>query len=304
MQVKIQAEAARVFQAITTTTALETWFCEHADVNLSVQQYDFWGRFTPDAPDKAHGKHPIVDITDNRLLTYDWHVKSIDTRVTLKLLGRDGHTILTLRQTNTQSGSHQNAGLEDFWFLSLENLRRYLDGKPSEARVDFTHPMKGDIQHSTEIDASPARVFEVLLRPDELERWIATKATVDPQVGGDFDWGWGMPPAKIIELEPDKKLAVSADEGTPENPKTTVMTWTLEENAGKTRLTFVHSGFADDEDTSGIHAGWRNFMNWVRSIAEYGAAWQPPLVITPPDAIAYPRSILEAQDQILDDLKA
>lgn len=107
IQLKIKADAERVFQTLTHTAALENWFCEHAEIGLEAKQYNFWGRFTPDAPDKAAGHHPIVDIADNRLLAYDWHVLSANTRVTFKLLTAEDHTILTLRQANTDPGLHQ-----------------------------------------------------------------------------------------------------------------------------------------------------------------------------------------------------
>lgn len=50
--------------------------------------------------------------------------------------------------------------------------------------------------------------------------------------------------------------------------------------------------------------GWRNFMNWVRSIAEYGADWQPPLSVLPPNPIAYSRAMIDAQGEIVAELKA
>ena len=50
----------------------------------------------------------------------------------------------------------------------------------------------------------------------------------------------------------------------------TVVTWTLEELDGKTRLTLVHSGFAPDQPTGGLDAGWLNFMSWIKSLVEYG----------------------------------
>ncbi|NWF68286.1 MAG: hypothetical protein HXY40_04310 [Chloroflexi bacterium] len=54
---------------------------------------------------------------------------------------------------------------------------------------------------------------------------------------------------------------------------------------------------------SGRQWRWRNFVNWIRSLAEYGAGWQPPLIVLPPDAIAYPASILQAQHQIVEELR-
>jgi hypothetical protein len=82
------------------------------------------------------------------------------------------------------------------------------------------------------------------------------------------------------------------------------MSWELEESGGKTRVIFTHSGFADDADVSGVYTGWRSFLNWVRSIAEYGADWQPPITVLKPDAIAYPKVMYAAQAQLVDSLRA
>ena len=53
---------------------------------------------------------------------------------------------------------------------------------------------------------------------------------------------------------------------------------------------------------SGLYTGWRNFVNWVRSVAEYGAAWQPPIAVLSP-GIGYPASMYSAQDQIAEELR-
>src|SRR5690606_4736805 len=100
---------------------------------------------------------------------------------------------------------------------------------------------------------------------------------------GDFNFGWlyegkDAGAARIIDIVPDHRIsAYIADDGMGSPP--TVITWDLEENNGKTRVVFTHSGFADDADVSGIYSGWRAFLNWVRSIAEYGAVWQPPISV-------------------------
>lgn len=307
LQIKLSHPPERVFAALTDARTLEAWFCEHAEI--SAEQYAFWGRFTPEAPDRDSGAHPLVTQASPRELVYDWRLKGAATRVTVKLLPRETGTLLTVRQTAADetevTGSYH---LEDFWFLVLENLRRYLDGKPCDARVDYTQPMTGDIHHETEVDAPPERVFEVLLRPDELERWIATHATVEREIGGMYSFGWwdGDTGMKIVDLVENEKLSLS----NPEDPQygnanrsETVITWTLEGSGGKTRLTFTHSGFDADEDVSGLYTGWRSFVNWVRSLAEYGADWQPPIAALAPDAVAYPASIFHAQGEIADELK-
>ena len=307
MQIKLDAALSKVYEALTEDAALTAWFTEFSAVDVAENAYDFWGRFTPGAPKREEGHHPITEHRVGRLLSYDWPQEEGPTNVRLMLREREPNvTILTLHQANADVGQHHAYPLapEDFWFLSLENLRRYLDGKACDARVDFSKSMKGDITHVIDIDADAGTVFEVLLSPKQLERWIASKATVEPHVGGKIDLGWGegVGAIKILELDPNKKLAYQWDED-GETGQATTVTWTLEEGSGQTRLTFTHSGFDDETDNSGIYAGWRNFQSWVRSIAEYGDNWQPAVkLLTNPDHAAwYPKSINDAQALFTDE---
>jgi uncharacterized protein YndB with AHSA1/START domain len=307
IQVGLNADPERVFRVLTDSAALRAWFSEHAEVDLNGNQYDFWGKFTPKAPDRNAGKHTIVEYVPGQVLAYRWHVGGDSTRVTYRLHPHAGGTILTMRHAPDGEQSPEPGGFEDFWFLSLENLRRYLDGKPSDARADYSNPMRGDIRHETEIDAPVARVFEVLTNPEELNRWIATHAKVQPEKDGDYNLGWmyegtDMGASKIVDIEPNHHLVL----GLPPDPmfqKATVVTWVMRENNGKTWLTFTHSGFDADQDVSGLFTGWRNFVNWVRSVSEYGAAWQPPISVLKPDQIGYPGSMYAAQDQIVEELR-
>jgi uncharacterized protein YndB with AHSA1/START domain len=310
MQLHLAASPAVVWHALTASEAVQSWFAEFTDIDLDAKRYDFWGRWTLFNPNREMGSHKIYEAVLEQSIAYDWHIHGDDTRVTFTLIPEGAGTILLMRHAQAPNGivAETQNGFEDFWFLSLENLRRYTDGKPSEARIDYSNPMRGNIRHETEIDAPASRVFEVLTNPDEINRWIATAAKVSLEQGGDYCYGWIVDgvdagAAKILDVVPDHRISAQTPDFGPEYPPS-VMTWELEENNGKTRVIFTHSGFADDADVTGIYSGWRAFLNWVRSIAEYGAGWQPPISLLKPDAVAYPKSIILGQSQLLDALKA
>jgi uncharacterized protein YndB with AHSA1/START domain len=306
IQIALNAAPDRVFRALTESAVLRAWFCEHAEVDVDGKQYDFWGRFTPNAPDRSAGKHPIVEYEADKLLAYRWQVGADGTRVTFRLYQQANGTILTMRHAADGEQGEEHIVFEDFWYLSLENLRRYLDGKPSDARVDFTNPMRGTIRHETEIDASPERVWDVLTDPDELNRWIATNANIHLEKDGVYGLGWTQDgvdygASKILDVVPREKLSLELPPMPGQSP--TVVTWEMKENNGKTWLTFTHSGFDADADVSDLYTGWRSFVNWARSVAEYGAAWQPPISVLNPGTIAYPGATFAAQDQIVAELR-
>jgi uncharacterized protein YndB with AHSA1/START domain len=305
MQIGLNAEPERVFKALTDSNAVRAWFSEYAEIDLSRTQYDFWGRFTPTAPDREGGKHTIVEHVPGELLAYRWRAGGHDTRVTFRLHRHDRGTLLSLRQVADGEVGSEPGVAEDFWFLSLENLRRYLDGKACDARIDFTNAMRGAIRHETEVDAPVHRVWQVLTDPDELNRWIATQANVQLEKGGLYSLGWiqdgiDYSATKIVDIVPDQKLAIENPPGM--FPNATVVTWEMKENNGKTWLTFTHSGFDADQDVSGLYTGWRNFVNWVRSVSEYGAGWYPPIAALNP-GVGYPATMYSAQDQLVEELR-
>ncbi len=306
MQIELSADPDRVFKALTESEAVCAWFSEHAEIDLAAKQYDFWGKYTPTVPDRSNGKHPIVECVPGEVLAYRWRVDDHETQVTFRLHPHQQGTLLTLRHAADNEGSSEKGVGEDFWFLSLENLRRYLDGKPSEARVDFTAPMRGHIHHETQIDAPTQRVWDVLTNPDELNRWIATNANIHLEKDGVYGLGWTVGDedygaSKILDVVPGEKLVLEISPFPGQSP--TVVTWEMKENNGKTWLTFTHSGFDADQDVSDLHSGWLNFVNWMRSVSEYGASWVAPVPVLSEGAIGYPASVFSAQDQLAPELR-
>lgn len=294
LQVTITADPAAVYNALTSADALATWFAEYAAVDLPARRYDFWGRYTPETPDRAQGHHEIIAAEQDRRLRFTWRIDGATTEVEYCLHPRPGATILTVTHTGCGRDTSAPCAPEDFWFLVLENLRRYVEGRLIYARFDFhTLNNKGDIRHAIEIDAPANVVFAKLIEPAELNRWIAHNAAVEPHVGGTLDLGWGEGfAAKILEIDPPNKLVYG-------RTGSLVVTWTLEGSGGKTRLCILHSGF-DPDSIPGERLGWLNFITWIGSMAEVGPAWQSPLCLVNKEyAMFYSRSLNDRQRELL-----
>lgn len=297
LQVTIAADPASVYNALTSAEALETWFAEHAEVDLPARRYDFWGRYTPETPDREQGRHEIIVAEQDSRLRFAWPLEGATTEVEYRLHPRDGATVATiLTVTHTGCGRDTSAPCapEDFWFLVLENLRRHVEGRVVHSRFDFhTLNSQEDIRHEIEIDAPAEVVFSKLVEPAELNRWIAYNAAVEPQVGGTFDLGWGEGfTSKILEIEPPNKLVYGW-------AGSQTVTWTLEGSGGKTHLLIVHSGF-DPGTVPGERLGWLSFITWIGSMSEVGPSWQSPLSLVNKEyPMFYSRSLNDRQGELL-----
>jgi len=301
LQQTLTATPAAIYHNLTDTRRLAAWFAEHADIALPQAQYDFWGRYTPGVPDREGGRHRLLKAQAAAALSYGWRLQEVDTVVDVRLVPRGAETAVIVQHFALgPDGPADGPIADDFWFLALENLRRAVDGRDEAVvRLDQTASRLGDAHHSPDIDGSPEAVFKALIEPEQMNRWIASNATVEPQVGGNYDLGWGMGPEKIVELVPNQRLA-TVGEGGPESGGQNILTWTLEGSCGRTRLTLVHSGFAPDHDNSGLYSGWLNYMSWIKSLVEYGPAWHPTLKPLPAEMLPYyPVSISSRQAEIL-----
>jgi uncharacterized protein YndB with AHSA1/START domain len=280
LQAAVGAPPETVYAALTTPAALQTWLAEHAEVALDAGVFEFWGRYTPDG---ERGRQRLLSFQPGRGVSFSWIVQDAETEVAVTVepspspSQRDGSVV-----TLTHSGVPARASGDAYWvrdllMLSLANLASYCEGRGVAPMCDFTASRKQEARGSVEIDAQPEQVFASLIEPAELNRWIATNAAVEPEVGGRYDFGWDHGPVKILELEPGRVLAYSWrhswDDG--EGPDSTVVRWELEGSRGRTYLTIVHSGFGDDRRPDGYQLGWQEFLVSLKRMHEVGAGWQP-----------------------------
>jgi uncharacterized protein YndB with AHSA1/START domain len=297
LQQTLSATPDAVFHQLSDSARLAAWFAEYADVSLPERRYDFWGRYTPGNPQREAGRHLLLAAEPGSRLSYGWHVQDLDTVVEIGLHARGAETVVVVQQAGS---SPDGPELDDFWFVALENLRRAAAGRDEAVvRLDFSADMRGDVRHSVVIDAEPEAVFKALIEPEQLNRWIASNAVVEPRVGGHYDFGWGMGADLILDLAPNERLA-TIDEASPDGPPPTVKTWTLAGSGGRTTLTLVHSGFAPDQDNGGLYKGWLNYMSWIKSMLEFGSSWRPALKPLTPELLSfYPASIAAHQSELL-----
>lgn len=279
----IAAAPHQVFDALTQADELMQWFVEHAAVSQAEKRYDFWGHLTPGAPMPEEGHHRLLAWEADRSLAFTWLMRGAETSVAITLEPQEQATRLHLIHEGLPTRRQGEASFTDFWELSLENLRGWVEQCVVGARCDFSTTHYGDVQQSIDISAPRAAVFHALMTPEELNRYFATNAVVEPYVGGRYDFGWeGGGPVKILELAQESKLVCAWDYP---SASSTVVTWTLENSGGGTRLTLVHHGFVPKTWTDDYHCGWLNCLNQIKFLVECGPTWQKPKVnMTSPSA--------------------
>jgi uncharacterized protein YndB with AHSA1/START domain len=279
MSVDIRAEVSvagtreRVFQALTDNVELERWFAEHAAVALDDGRYDFWGRFTPEAPGRDQGHHPL-DTGGEADLTFRWQLRGAATTVAITLIPEASGTRVVVLHNGIPERQEDEPNYFNFWIQTLANLRRWVEDGSTGLRCDHGGMPYNEVRVVAEIDGSREAVYELLATPDGLDQWIGRGASVEPRVSGRMDFGWGDGgPQCILAIEPNTRLSYGWNH---HDPVDTIVTWQLEDSGGGTRLTLVHSGFGDDRRADAYTSGWAMLINHVRNLIEHGSTWGWP----------------------------
>ncbi|MEH0980868.1 SRPBCC family protein [Micromonospora sp. CPCC 205556] len=264
---RLAAPIDAVRRALTDPVELRAWFAEHVEVELP-HRYEFWGRFTPegDAP------HQRLLHVDDETLRFAWLLDGVETTSEIRLTP-DGpeSTVLTLTQSHfdfaeAMSGSSIRGVLQTWWSLSIANLASHLDGRPLLPKTDFT---AADLRGELLIGAAADRVWQSLTDSEQASAWFGYPIGIEPWVGGRYAMGGfeAGNAAKVVDLEPGRKLSV--DWG-----PIGVSTWELAESDGKTKLTFVQSGFDEANPPYGAWSGVVSGLYELRRFNEE-ADWQP-----------------------------
>lgn len=130
-----------------------------------------------------------------------------------------------------------------------------------------------------DIDAPPEQIWRALTEAGELVRWFPLDARVTPGTGGSMFWSWGENWAgemRIEGWEPPRRLLLTehrqafdaAGRLLPGDPQPMALEFTLETQAGNTRLRLVHSGFGTggnwDDELESTGAGWQHELRSLR----------------------------------------
>ena len=266
LQARARAGIKEVRQALTDPAVLNLWLGEHSAVELP-ERFEFWGRYVPE----GDTPHQRVLQYDDYTLRFSWLLDGEETTTEFTLTDEgDESTLVKLSQSHFDfmdaiSGATIRGVLQTFWSLALANLVDYLEGRELTVRPDFT---SAELSGEALIDAPVAQVYESLVDSDKASAWFGFPVGIEPYVGGRFAMGGfdAGPGAKVVDLVEGSKMSV--DWGSAG-----ISTWELAESGGKTRLTFVMSGFDTDNPP---YAAWLGWLAGVSQLRRYNEQtdWQ------------------------------
>lgn len=132
------------------------------------------------------------------------------------------------------------------------------------------------IEKSIFINGSPQQVWAFITEAEKLGQWYH-KAKADLAPGAPYElldnegkgetqvWG------RVLEMHPHTLLKTTFCVG-PFGDRETIVTWTLEEAAGGTKLSLVHEGVAKAAGDAALHllgaldSGWDSHFGRLRAV--------------------------------------
>lgn len=282
-QCKLPVSPARVFAALTDANQLKGWFAEHAEVEPKQGgTFRFWGKHTYGTPTPAQATQRLLRYEPSTALAYSWTIHDQPSEVSFSIEAdpesSDGVIVKGKHQFTALPGINRaKEMIDDLWRLQMGNFQAYVTRGQGVLMPDFTDAAP-EIRLSILIDAPRERVFQAMLQPELLNKWIASAAEVEPRVGGRYSFGWKFDqsgvsveggPTRILELVENEKLVVDWPDwrGDKSVPKQKI-TWLLESVGAQTRVTMIHSDFVRTVDFSDYPFGWGYFLDRLKLAAE------------------------------------
>lgn len=114
------------------------------------------------------------------------------------------------------------------------------------------------------IDAPASLVFEFLVTPDKLVRWLGTAAEIDAVQGGEYRITFSpddVAVGEVVEVDPPTRLVWTwgweGNDGVP--PGSSTVEFDLEEADGATTVRVTHTGLPDVTSADSHNEGWTHF---------------------------------------------
>ena len=273
LQVHINAPAAKVYEALTASSALRTGLAEYAEVSIADDRFEFLG---PTTPQGLNPNQKLLKAQPNQLLRIEWTLDGQPTTVEFGITENQETSIVSLKQDglpileDLMSPKGRRDGLHSMhtcWGLALANLAEFVEDRPLTPKVDFPPERDAEIRISVEISAPPSAVFDSLTDPEKIKDWFGWEVDIDPRVGGTTTFG---SEGRIVEFVPNQVFAYIHEFGATTR-------WQLEASDKTTKLVLIQGGYSEDEwDSAAQHeAGWLGSLAELKRMHELGDAWTP-----------------------------
>jgi uncharacterized protein YndB with AHSA1/START domain len=143
--------------------------------------------------------------------------------------------------------------------------------------------MTRDIVLGIEVHAEPKAVFDTVATRSGLASFWTPDVEGDEHEGGELTFGFAQAPARlpmrVTTLDAPNTIEWSATHSWPFWDGTTV-TWSFEGSEHGTKVTFRHTGWADempDYDFGSIGLTWATVMSRLKDVVESGGTPNPAL---------------------------
>ncbi len=128
------------------------------------------------------------------------------------------------------------------------------------------------IEELVALDVAPEVVWRALTDAEELTRWFALGATVEPRAGGTISLSWGESGSETVAIEvwePNRRLhTVDRRRDAAGRVVEIAVDYLIEAEGGRTTLRVVHAGFGAgaewDQEYEGTVRGWRYELRGLR----------------------------------------
>lgn len=132
-----------------------------------------------------------------------------------------------------------------------------------------------DVELDIVIEAPPDAVFDFLVVPDKVFRWLGSGGTIEEHTGSafriDYDNGH-VASGTVVEIDRPRRLVWSwgweHDEAIA--PGSTTVAFDLTEHDGSTMVRLTHSGLPAAHNVDEHTGGWTHFMGRLQMIASGG----------------------------------
>ena len=122
------------------------------------------------------------------------------------------------------------------------------------------------------IAARPETVWEFLVDPDKVTRWMGIDATIEPEPGGAYRLtvlSGNVASGTFVEVDPPRRLVYTFGwepggvdgPGSAAAPGSTTVEFDLEPEGDGTRLRFVHHDLPNAEASAAHAHGWEHYLD-------------------------------------------